>query len=182
MTMTMNSKASLELKRLREQAGYSIRQLAAALRDTGSKYGQSPSSYAYYETDYKKPYLPVELVDALTPLLLDRGKPPIGERQVLALAGPPRNSLWVIKPRFSEPNEIKTKTEIEADLLAEVIHSMDLETAALSLDLSDQQRARLVAEIYRRITTTDSARQPGMIDWEVAHACRFAKAFLQTGT
>ena len=181
MTMTMNTKASLELKRLREHAGYSIRQLAAALRDTGSKFGQSPSSYAYYETDFKKPYLPVELVDALTPLLLDRGKPPIGERQVLALAGPTRNSLWVIRHRFAEREGLKTKTELEADLLAEVMHSMDLETAALSLDLSDQQRARLVAEIYRRIMTTDSARQPGMIDWEVAHACRFAKAFLQTG-
>lgn len=181
MTMTMNSKGALELKRLREHAGYSIRQLAAALRDTGSKYGQSPSSYAYYETDFKKPYLPVELVDALTPLLLGRGKPPIGERQVLALAGSPRNSLWIIRTRFAEREGVKTKTEIEADLLAEVIHSIDLETSALSLDLSDQQRARLVAEIYRRLTTTDSAQQPGMIDWEVAHACRFAKAFLQSG-
>ena len=179
--MATNSKASLELKRLRAQAGYSVRQLAAALRETGSKYGQSPSSYAYYENDYKKPYLPADLVDALAPLLLDRGTPPIGERQVLALAGPQRQSLWVIKPKFSEKQGTKSKAEIETDLLAEIIQCIELETNALSLDLSDEQRARLVAEIYRRITTTDSARQPGMVDWEVAHACRFAKAFLRTG-
>ncbi len=180
MTMSTNSKASLELKRLREQAGYSVRQLAAALRDTGSKYGQSPSSYAYYENDYKKPYLPVDLVDALAPLLRDRGQPPIGERQILALAGGDRNSLWVIKPKFTERPGFKTKIEIESDLLAEIFRGVELETEALDLSLTGQQQARLVAEICRRVTIGDGARQPGLVEWEVAHACRLAKAFLQS--
>jgi len=180
MTMGTNSVASLELKRFRELAGYSVRQLAAALRDTGSKYGRSPSSYAYYENDYKKPYLPGDLVDDLVPLLRDRGTPPIGERQIFALAGGDRNSLWVIKPKFSEKPGFKTKIEIEEDLLAEIFGGVQLETAALELSLTGQQQAKLVAEICRRVTATDGARQPGIVEWEVAHACRLAKAFLQS--
>jgi transcriptional regulator with XRE-family HTH domain len=178
MTMSTNSKASLELKRFREQAGYSVRQLAAALRDTGSKYGQSPSSYAYYENEYKKPYLPMDLVDALVPLLRDRGTPPIGERQILALAG--RNSLWSMRLDFNEKPGFKTKIEIEADLLAEIFSRVELEAEALELRLTGEQQARLVAEICRRVTATDSAQQPGLVEWEVAHACRLAKAFLQS--
>ena len=182
MTMPTNYKASLELKRLREHAGYSIRQFAAALREMGSDYGQSPSSYAYYENGYKKPYLPVDLVDALTPLLLDRGTPPIGERQLLALAGPPRNSLWIIRTKFLEKQNTRTRAEFEADLLAEIIRGVDLETEALSLQLSDRQRARLIAVVYQRIVATDSMDQPGMVDWEVAHACRIAKGVLQSNS
>jgi transcriptional regulator with XRE-family HTH domain len=180
MTMSTNSVAALELKRFREQAGYSVRQLAAALRDTGSKYGRSPSSYAYYENDYKKQYLPVDLVDALVPLLRDRGAPPIGERQILALAGSKRDSLWVIKPKFSERSMLKTKIEVEMDLLAEIIRGVELEMGALELGLTGDQQARLVVEICRRVTAVDGARQPGLIEWEVAHACRLAKAFLQS--
>ncbi len=178
MTMSTNSKASLELKQFREQAGYSVRQLAAALRDTGSKYGQSPSSYAYYENDYKKPYLPMELVDALVPLLRDRGTPPIGERQILALAG--RNSLWSIRVKFNEKPRFKTKIEIDTDLLAEIFHGVEMEAEALELSLTGQQQARLVAEICRRVAAAEGTQQPGLIEWEVAHACRLAKAFLQS--
>ena len=180
--MTTNSKASLELKRLREHAGYSIRQLAAALRETGSDYGQSPSSYVYYENSYKKPYLPVDLVDALAPLLVDRGTPPIGERQVFALAGPIRNSLWMMRPKFTEKQSNMAKPEIETDLLANIMQRIELETDALSLQLGDRQKARIVAEVYQRIIATDSMHQPGAVDWEVAHACRIAKAVLQSGS
>ena len=180
MIMATNSKASLELKRLREHAGYSIRQLAAALRDTGSDYGQSPSSYAYYENGYKKPYLPVDLVDALAPLLLDRGSPPIGEGQLLALAGPTRNRMWIIRPEFTENPGSRTKEDAEADLLATILDRVILESEALSLQLSRKQLAHLVAEVQRRIITTDSMSQPGMVDWEVAHACRIAKVVLQS--
>lgn len=182
MAMTTNYKASLELKRLREHAGYSIRRFAAALREMGSDYGQSPSSYAYYENGYKKPYLPVELVDALTPLLVGRGTPPIGERQLLALAGPAYNSLWKIRVNFSEKQAGKTQAQIESDLLAEIIRGIELEAEALSLDLNEWQRARLMAEVYTRITATGSMRQPGMVAWEVAHACRIAKGVLQSET
>ena len=179
--MTTPSPSALELKRLRERAGYSVRQLAAALRELGSKYGRSPSSYVYYENDYKKLYLPVELVDALTPLLLDRGTPPISEDQLFALAGPDRNKLWKIRPRFSERQGNRKKEEIEADILAEILELVESESGALSLGLSDKKKAYLVAEIYRRITITGNAEQPGRIDWEVAHACRFAKRLLQSG-
>jgi hypothetical protein len=178
--MATNSKASLELKRLREHAGYSIRQLAAALRETGSDYGKSPSSYVYYESSYKKPYLPVDLVDALTPLLVDRGTPPIGERQVFALAGPIRNSLWKIKPKFTEKRESRTQSEIETELLADIMQRIEIEKEALSLELDDRQKAQVVAEVYRRITAFDNMNRPGMVDWEVAHACRIAKVVLQS--
>lgn len=179
--MATHSKASLELKRLREHAGYSIRQLAAALRETGSDYGKSPSSYVYYENSYKKSYLPVDLVDALAPLLVDRGTPPIGERQVLALAGLPRQSLWKIRPTFTEKLENRTKSDIESELLAEIMQRIDVEKEALSLRLDGRQTAQLVAEVYNRIIAMDSMSRPGMVDWEVAHACRIAKAVLQSG-
>jgi transcriptional regulator with XRE-family HTH domain len=182
MTMATLPKASLELKRLREHAGYSIRQIAAALRETGSDYGQSPSSYAYYENGYKKPYLPVDLVDALTPLLLDRGHPPISERQVFALAGTPRESLWIRPVNFTEKPDPRTQTEKEADLLAEIIQRIAQESEALSLEISEKQRARLVVEVYHRIIATGSMSQPGMVEYEVAHACRIAKGVLQSGS
>lgn len=180
MIMATNSKASLELKRLREHAGYSIRQLAAALRDTGSDYGQSPSTYAYYENGYKKTYLPVDLVDALTPLLLDRGRPPIGQRQLFALAGPDRNMLWVIRPEFTEKLGSKTQEEIESDLLVEIVRRIAQESEALSLELSDELRTRIAWDVHRRVIATGSFSQPGVVDYEVAHACRIAKSVLQS--
>jgi len=180
MTMTTDYKASLELKRLREHAGYSVRQFAAALREAGSEFGQSPSSYAYYENGYKKPYLPVELVDSLTPLLVGRGSPPIGEGQVFALAGWERGRLWKLRLEFTEKQNTKTKAQIEADLLAEIIQGIALELEALSLDLTKWHHARLVAEVYNRITATGDMHKPGSVAWEVAYACRIAKSVLQS--
>lgn len=179
--MTTQSPAALELKRLRERAGYSVRQLAAALRELGSKYGRSPSSYVYYENDYKKLHLPVELVEALVPLLLDRGTPPISEHQLYALAGQARDKLWIIRPDFSEKQATKKKGEIEAEILAEILQLLEAESNALSLDLSDKKKAYLAAEIYRHLMITGEAGQPGRIDWEVAHSCRVAKLAVQSG-
>ena len=179
MAMGTNSTAALGLKRLREHAGLSVRELAAALRDLGSKYGRSPSSYAYYENEFSKTYLPVDLVDALTPILRNRGTPPIAERDVLALGGADRNSLWKIKPEFTETPGPISKIEVETNILAAVIRGVDDEAEALALNLSPEKKSELVTEICRRIAATDVARQPWLIGWEIAHACRFAKALLQ---
>ena len=175
--MTTNSVAALELKRLRAHAGYSVRQLAAALHEAGSEFGRSPSSYAYYENGFKKLYLPQELVQALAPLLVGRGTPPIGERQLFALAGPP-HGLWIIKPNFAEKPNAKMKPQIEADLLAEIFQGVASECEGLSLDLTESQRFRLTTEIYNQIIATDGMRQPGKVAYEIAHACRIAKVVL----
>jgi len=175
--MTTNSVAALELKRLREHAGYSVRQLAAALREVGSEFGRSPSSYAYYENGFKKLYLPQELVHALAPLLVGRGSPPIGEQQLFALAGPPY-SLWKFKPIFTEKPNANGSPQIEADLLAEILQGIGSECEGLSLELTDLQRSRLAAEIYNQIIATDGMYQPGKVAYEIAHACRIAKVVL----
>lgn len=179
ITMSTNLVGPVTLKRLRKRAGYSVRQLAAALRDMGSKYGRSPSSYAYYENDYQRPYLPVDLVDALVPILRDRGEPPISVNEVLALGGAERKHIWLTRPTFSEKPGLKSKIEIETDLFEEVIQGVQIEAEALELSLTPQRQSRLVAEICRRISTAESARQPGFVSREIAHVCRFARAFLQ---
>ncbi|WP_249200614.1 S24 family peptidase [Gluconobacter sp. Dm-44] len=70
------------LKALRLRGGYTVREFAQALG-----YGERYSTYASYEGKYKKPYLPVDLVKTMLPLLLDRGDPPITAGEVWALAG-----------------------------------------------------------------------------------------------
>lgn len=71
------SKAALSLKRLRERAGLSVRETAEAL-------GRPASSYASYEDKYKKPFLPIDLVHALIPVLAPRG---VKAEELFALAG-----------------------------------------------------------------------------------------------
>lgn len=70
------------LKSLRSRAGYTVRDFAQALG-----YGDRYSTYASYEGKYKKPFLPVDLVKGMLPLLADRGEPPISAAEVWDLAG-----------------------------------------------------------------------------------------------
>lgn len=75
--MATESKSAKALKALRARSGLSVRALADLLE-------MSPSSYQYYEDDYKKPYLPRELVDKLTEHLSISG---IDRAEIDALAG-----------------------------------------------------------------------------------------------
>lgn len=71
------SAAAIGLKRLRERAKMSVREMAEALR-------KPPSTYASYEDKFKKPYLPLDLAHALVPILVPKG---IAEAEILTLAG-----------------------------------------------------------------------------------------------
>ena len=179
--MVLTSNASKELKLLRKQAGFSVRGLASALAEAGAKIGRSASSYAYYENEYKKPYLPVDLVDLLVPILAGRGMPPITERQVLRLGGPARNGVWHTKLEFSEEisaskQSSRAASSIDADLLAEVIEQVVQQAAELKMDLSTSQHANLIAEVYRRVVADsgEPARSLAISD-EACRACRLAK-------
>lgn len=179
MTMATKSKAALELKRLRDHAGYSVRQLATALRDANSKYGHSPSSYAYYENDYKKPYLPVDLVNALVPLMLGCGDPPITERQVLILAGTEHDSLWQRRIEFDEmPGKHGTST-VDATLLGDILEGLGTEAAARLLRLESHHKARLAAEVYERVADIPADQRAMVLQREIGRVMRLAKIFLQ---
>jgi hypothetical protein len=173
--MSTNAIAPLELKRLRVLAGLSVRQVASVLRDGGSKHGNSPSSYAYYENDFKGTYLPATLVNALVPILSGRGTPPIEKRQVLALAGFENNLLWKIPMEFDERPSLSGKVELELELLSSVIAAIRKETAAFDLTLTSEQEAQVMAEIFRRVTAPGSTRHPSFIESETRHACRLVK-------
>lgn len=60
------SMSAIRLKELRQEAGLSVRAMAKSL-DMG------PTSYQHYEDRYKKPYLPFEFIERLTPILLKCG-------------------------------------------------------------------------------------------------------------
>ena len=72
------SEVSLRLKSLRERAGLSIRDAAAAL-------GMSPSSYGHYESRFKRPYLPADFAAKVAEVLAPSGVP---SEDVMALAAP----------------------------------------------------------------------------------------------
>ncbi len=72
------SPASRRLKQLRKKANLSIREVAHAL---GMEYG---SSYQHYEDRFKKPFLPIDLVMKLIPIL---GRGGIHPEEIYALAG-----------------------------------------------------------------------------------------------
>ena len=177
--MSTKAIAPLELKRLRALAGLSVRQVAAALHEGGSKHGNSPSSYAYYENDFKGTYLPATLVNALVPILSGRGTPPIEKRQILALAGFENDLLWVIPMEFDEKPSLSEKVETEWELLPQVIAAVRAKITALELTLTSEQDAQLITEIYRRVTALGSKRRPGFIESETGHACRLVEAFLK---
>lgn len=181
--MATNSKAALELKRLRESAGYSVRGLAAALKESGSNYGRSPSSYAYYENEYRKPYLPIDLVDALAPLLCGKGSPPIRNRDVLVLAGTQHDSLWIARPAFSEKIETKEFKLIDPDLLTAIMNKIGEHASANSLILSNHQLARMTAEVYARLSSLNEEERWPSLDRETESVCRLARTLLaSTGT
>ena len=176
--MATNSKAALELKRLRECAGFTVRGLAAALKEAGSNYGRSPSSYAYYENEYRKPYLPMDLVDALAPLLCGKGSPPIRNRDVLALAGTQHNNLWIARPSFSENSIFANNTLVDPNLLTAIMTKISENASRHSLDLTHHHLARMTAEVYARLSALTESEQSTSLDREIEAVCRLAKSLL----
>jgi phage repressor protein C with HTH and peptisase S24 domain len=69
---------SRRLKEIRRRAGLSIREVAEAL---GMEHG---SSYQHYEDRYRKPFLPLDLVQKLVPIFAKAGAP---GAELYALAG-----------------------------------------------------------------------------------------------
>lgn len=72
------------------------------MRGVAAALGMTPSKYAHYEDarKFKKPFLPMELVRSLVPILTARGIP---EAEVLALAGVDAEAGEVVPlPRLPE--------------------------------------------------------------------------------
>jgi phage repressor protein C with HTH and peptisase S24 domain/DNA-binding XRE family transcriptional regulator len=85
--------AAKTLKSLRDRAGLSVRAMA-------DKLGLPFSTYASWETEFKKAVFPLDRVRQIAPHLVGRGEPPITEAEVLALAGlVPPEALTERKPR-----------------------------------------------------------------------------------
>lgn len=74
------SEVARQLKRLRERAGYGLREFAAQIE-------LSASAYQYYEARFKKAYLPKEFVEKLAPKLVGRGLPLITTDEIVTLYG-----------------------------------------------------------------------------------------------
>ena len=107
-----------KLKAFRERAGISIRRMA---EEAG--YGEKWTSYRRYETDYKKPNLPMEFVNKIAPVLVGNGTPPITVEEVwLELAGGAPKDMVAINGtnRPSQEQELdfsdKTLTVREGDM------------------------------------------------------------------
>lgn len=90
------SGAAVGLKRLRERAKMSVREVAEAL-------GRPPSTYASYEDKYKKPLLPLELVHALVPIFQARGIP---AEDVLTLAGIKNGTFLTSEAQKTEQEQL----------------------------------------------------------------------------
>lgn len=69
--------AANRLRQIRERTGLSIRTVAKAI-------GRSTSGYVFYEREYKKKYLPLEMAEELVPIFENHG---IAEAETLSLAG-----------------------------------------------------------------------------------------------
>jgi hypothetical protein len=72
-----SSAVARQLKALRERTGLSVREVAEKLK-------RPPSSYQWYEDEYKKEFLPMDLVSKLLPIFEPHGVEPM---ELLALAG-----------------------------------------------------------------------------------------------
>lgn len=116
------------LKKLRERAGYTVRELAKAI-------GMGASSYAYYEQDYKKEVLPLPFVKKLLPALTSRGVP---EEDVVALAG----VTEIRDAAIPESAVLTLETAYRA--ISEIAQETDLTLSSVELD-------QLAAELYREL-------------------------------
>ncbi len=66
-----------------------IRARAIGLRALAREIGWEPSKYQYYEDQFKKTWLPRELIERIKPHVVGRGLPPVTAAELDALAGYP---------------------------------------------------------------------------------------------
>lgn len=100
--MAGQSKTATKLKKLRERTGLSVREAAAAAN-------LKASSYSYYEDEFKKPYLPADLINALLPTFIERG---ITRSEMLSLAGLKGVEEIAGPPEISEPSSDRSVVQI----------------------------------------------------------------------
>ena len=105
--------AGAKLKALRKRTGYSVRYMAEALG-----MGEAHSTYDGWERESKKPYITMDRVERLTPILLGKGEPPITQQELWELAGIVRGKVDpTLKRRVIVPEPLpapeRDKTEIE---------------------------------------------------------------------
>ena len=106
--MANQSSVAMQLKRLRERANLSVREVAAAI-------AKPASTYASYEDKYKKSYLPVDLVKELIPVFTRRG---ITEEELYALAGLEHARRVRARARHGGGDDGRMATLMELDLRA----------------------------------------------------------------
>lgn len=137
-----------------------IRERAVGLRELARLIGWDASRYQYYEDSYKKPYMPVELIEMIRPHLVGRGEPPVTDAELDTLLPTPR------KPATAAPTEqtdavddgarvgayirsVREARGIEVDILARIV---GLKPALLSKVESDDHRP--TDDILRKIART----------------------------
>lgn len=93
VSMAGQSKSALALKKIRERVGLSVREVARQLGYEETR----ASSYAYYEDEYKKSYLPIDLIEKLGPIFIPLGAE---QEELLALAGVKRAAGMAEEQRY----------------------------------------------------------------------------------
>lgn len=116
--MTKASATAAKLKALRNRAGLTLQEVAAAL-------GKSVSSYQYYEDDFKRDELPGRMIADLTKLFVPRG---IAQAEVLELTGVPSSLFGASKDypmaalgplHHDLDHEVRRRTELLVNVLTD---------------------------------------------------------------
>ncbi|MEQ8388117.1 MAG: S24 family peptidase [Alphaproteobacteria bacterium] len=135
--MTDTSQAASRLKALRQKAGLSLREMAREI-------GWGATRYQHYEDRYKKPYLPIEVLDAILP--------------VLARHGVPHRDLEKLTPAM--PGNMREKQKAESDDLV-FVPVYDVAAAAGDGTMVDAEhqtgRLAFLPEWLKSVTTAAPA-------------------------
>ncbi|TBR22666.1 MAG: XRE family transcriptional regulator, partial [Reyranella sp.] len=137
-----------------------IRERAVGLCELSRLIGWDASRYQYYEDSYKKPYMPVELIDLIRPHLVGRGDPPITHAELDGLLPPQRKPAIAPPPTRSGHVDdaarlgayIRATREargIDVEILAKIV---GLKAALLSKVESDDHRP--TDDVLRKIART----------------------------
>ncbi|HSE79325.1 MAG TPA: S24 family peptidase [Alphaproteobacteria bacterium] len=155
--MANQSSVAVQLKRLRERANLSVREVAAAIE-------KPASTYASYEDKYKKSYLPVDLVKELIPVFTRRG---ITEEELYALAGLEHARRARARGRHGGGDDGRMATLMELDLRAGAgqVSMIDSERIAAEWHIpADLFRAQTSAPLsaLRIITIYGDSMEPAL--------------------
>ncbi len=152
--MANQSSVAVQLKRLRERAHLSVREVAAAIE-------KPASTYASYEDKYKKSYLPVDLVKELIPVFTRKG---ISEEELYALAGLEHARRTRARARIGD-DEGRMATLMELDLRVGAGHASMAENERIASEWhvpADLFRAQTSAPLsaLRIITIYGDSMEP----------------------